>query len=248
MRVPALVEIDSDGGRAGVAPGDPRLLEIAEVLGDSLHGVMTHAGRSYNCSSVEGIREVAERERAAVVGSATALRSLGRACPIVSVGSTPTATFADSFAGVTEARTGVYMFNDLVMAGLGVCGVEDIAISVLATVIGHRRDENWILVDAGWTALSRDRGTASHKVDQGYGLVCDVSGRPVGDLIVVEANQEHGIVARRDHGPLAFHDYPIGSQLRILPNHACATAAMHSEYHVLRKGMPTDTWERFGGW
>jgi D-serine deaminase-like pyridoxal phosphate-dependent protein len=248
VRVPTLIEIDSDGHRAGIPPGDPRLAEVAATLGDSLRGVMTHAGDSYNCASPEAIRAVAERERASVADSADALRRLGHACPVVSVGSTPTATFAESFAGVTEVRTGVYVFHDLVMAGLGVCGVEDIAISVIASVIGHRRDKNWILTDAGWMAMSRDRGTANQKVDQGYGLVCDAAGGPIDDLIVADANQEQGIIARRDGGPIDLSRFPIGSQLRILPNHACATAAQHAEYHVLRNGKPAETWERFGGW
>ena len=152
------------------------------------------------------------------------------------------------FAGVTEVRIGVYVFHDLVMAGLGVCRVEDIAISVLGSVIGHQREKNWILTDAGWMALSRDRGTAKQKVDQGYGLVCDINGRPVDDLIVVDANQEHGIVARRGGGDIDFARFPVGTLLRILPNHACATAAQHAEYRVLRKGVPSETWERFGGW
>jgi D-serine deaminase-like pyridoxal phosphate-dependent protein len=248
VRIPTLIEIDSDGHRAGIPPGDRRLGEVAETLGDSLLGVMTHAGDSYNCSSTDAIRAVAERERQAVVDSASDLRAYGHACPVVSVGSTPTATFAESFAGVTEVRTGVYVFHDLVMAGLGVCRIEDIAISVLATVIGHQRDKNWIITDAGWMALSRDRGTASQKVDQGYGLVCDGSGKPIDDLVVADANQEHGIVARRGGGFIDLTRFPIGSQLRILPNHACATAAQHAEYQVLRGGRPAETWERFGGW
>jgi D-serine deaminase-like pyridoxal phosphate-dependent protein len=248
VRIPALIEIDSDGHRAGIPPGDPRLAEVAAALGDSLHGVMTHAGGSYTCASPEAIRAAAERERASVVESAAALRRLGHACPVVSVGSTPTATFAESFAGVTEVRTGVYVFHDLVMAGLGVCGVEDIAISVLASVIGQQSEKNWVLVDAGWTAMSRDRGTASQKVDQGYGLVCDAAGRPIDDLILADANQEHGIIARRDGGSIDLSRFPIGSQLRILPNHACATAAQHAEYQVLKGGKPAQTWERFGGW
>lgn len=248
VRVPTLVEIDSDGHRAGIAPGAPELFEVAEVLGDSLAGVMTHAGDSYNCTSVDAIREVASRERKAVVSSAMALRSRGHAAPVVSVGSTPTATFADSFAGVSEVRTGVYVFQDLVMAGLGVCSVDDIALSVLASVIGHQRDKNWIITDAGWMAMSRDRGTQKQAMDQGYGLVCDEAGRPIDDLIVVDANQEHGIVARRDGGAIDFARFPVGSRLRVLPNHACATAAQHSEYHVLRDGKPVETWERFNGW
>jgi D-serine deaminase-like pyridoxal phosphate-dependent protein len=164
------------------------------------------------------------------------------------VGSTPTATFADSFDGVTEVRTGVYMFQDLVMAGLGVCAVADIAISVLGTVIGHQREKNWVLTDAGWMALSRDRGTAKQKVDQGYGVVCDALGQPLEDLIVLDANQEHGIVARRGGGPIDFSRFPMGTRLRILPNHACATAAQHCEYQVLRDGQPVEVWERFNGW
>jgi D-serine deaminase-like pyridoxal phosphate-dependent protein len=247
-RIPALVEIDSDGHRAGVRPGDSALLAIAEALGGSLQGVMTHAGDSYNCASVEAITAVAAREREAVVASAAALRARGHPCPVVSVGSTPTARFAESFAGVSEVRIGVYVFHDLVMAGLGVCALDDIAVSVLATVIGQQREKNWLITDAGWMALSRDRGTASQSVDQGYGVVCDASGAPLDDLIVVDANQEHGIVARRDGGAIDFARYPVGARLRILPNHACATAAQHTEYQVLRGNAPVDVWERFGGW
>ncbi len=248
VRIPAMIEIDSDGHRAGVPPHSTRLLEVAEALGPALLGVMTHAGESYNCTSVDAIQAMATREREAVVQSASALRTLGHACPVVSVGSTPTVTFATSFDGVTEVRTGVYMFNDLVMAGLGVCGVDDIAISVLGTVIGHQPERHWIITDAGWMALSRDRGTAKQKIDQGYGLVCDARGAPVDDLIVVDANQEHGIIARRDGGKVDLARHPVGSLLRILPNHACATAAQHAEYHVLRDNVPLETWDRFNGW
>ena len=67
---------------------------------------------------------------------------------------------------------------------------------MLATVIGHQREKGWIITDGGWMALSRDRGTARQAVDQGYGLVCDEDGRVIGDLIVSDANQEHGIVSR----------------------------------------------------
>jgi D-serine deaminase-like pyridoxal phosphate-dependent protein len=145
-------------------------------------------------------------------------------------------------------RVGVYVFHDLVMAGLGVCALDDIALSVLGSVIGHQRDKGWVITDAGWMALSRDRGTANQAVDQGYGVVCDASGAPIEDLIVADANQEHGIIARRGGGPLDGSRFPVGSLVRILPNHACATAAQHAEYKVLRKSRPMEIWERFGGW
>jgi D-serine deaminase-like pyridoxal phosphate-dependent protein len=249
--IPVLIEIDCDGHRAGVKPGHPVLADIAKVLakGARPRGVMTHAGDSYNCRTTQAIADMAEQERGAVVKSAAVLRSAGYACPVVSVGSTPTATFARSLEGVTEVRAGVFVFHDLVMAGLGVCHVEDIAISVLATVIGHQREKGWIITDGGWMAMSRDRGTARQALDQGYGLVCDESGRPIDDLVVSDANQEHGIVSGRGSVPVDVSRYPVGTRLRILPNHACATAAQHDAYHVVR-GSPEviARWPRFGGW
>lgn len=234
---PVLIEIDSDGRRAGVAPGDtPRLHAIAEALagGAELRGVMTHCGGSYAAQSPSELVEHAEAERSAAVQAAEALRAAGHPCPVVSVGSTPTALFAADLAGVTEVRAGVYVFNDLVMADLGVCQPEDIAISVLTSVIGHQAERGRILVDAGWMALSRDLGQNTH----GYGMV---AGQP--DLIVVSANQEHGILASRSGAPVDLSALPIGSRLRILPNHACATAAQHDRYH-----LPDTVWARFGGW
>ena len=253
MRFPALIEIDSDGHRSGIQPGDPALLDIGSRLqgraGTELRGVMTHAGDSYNCTSSDAIRRLAERERSAVVQCADALKGAGLPCPTVSVGSTPTATFAERMDGVTEVRAGVYMFFDLVMAGLGVCSLDDIAVSVLTSVIGHQAERNWIITDAGWMALSRDRGTAKQRVDQGYGVVCDLAGRPIDDLIVADTNQEHGIIANRNGRPVDLERFPVGTLLRILPNHACATAAQHPRYHVIA-GEPVveAVWPRFSGW
>lgn len=251
--IPALIEIDCDGHRSGVLPTDaPRLAAIGRALeeGAALRGVMTHAGESYAARSPEALRRAAEGERRAVVEAAGLLRGAGLPCPVVSLGSTPTAFAAEDLSGVTEVRAGVYVFFDLVMAGIGVCGIGDIALSVLATVIGHQREKGWVLVDAGWMALSRDRGTARQAVDQGYGLVCDLAGRPYDDLLVVDANQEHGIVALRPGARGRLPDLAIGDRIRILPNHACATGAQHGAYHVVRGASPAvaAVWDRFGGW
>ncbi|KLU38106.1 alanine racemase [Massilia sp. WF1] len=245
-----LLEIDCDGHRSGLAPDSPLIVAIAMELrrgGIELKGVMTHAGKSYNSKSVAEIKACARQERDAVLLAAKTLRETGFAAPVVSVGSTPTALFAEDLSGVTEVRAGVFVFFDLVMAGLGVCELDDIAVSVLTTVIGHQAEKGWTIVDAGWMALSRDRGTASQAVDQGYGVVCDVHGVPSPDMIVVAANQEHGIVAARDGG-VSGAALPIGTQLRILPNHACATAAQHAGYHVTGGEGPEAYWPRFGGW
>lgn len=252
--IPALIEIDCDGHRSGVRPEQTALLtEIGRILdaGKSLlQGVLTHAGASYGECTPEALARCANEERDAAVQAANALRSAGLPCYVVSVGSTPTAHFSKDLTGVTEVRAGVFVFFDLVMAGIGVCGVEDIALSVLTTVIGHQPEKGWVLVDAGWMAMSRDRGTAKQAVDQGYGVVCDINGVPIPDLIVVDANQEHGVVALRSGSNESLPHFPIGTRLRILPNHACATSAQHSEYKVVdgETEKVIARWPRFYGW
>ena len=250
--IPVLIEIDSDGHRSGVQPGDPILVELGRTLqagGAVLRGVMTHAGASYDSRGVPALEAIAEQERAAAVRSAEVLRAGGFPCPIVSVGSTPTAHFAKRLDGVTEVRAGVFVFFDLVQAGIGVCTPDDIAVSVLATVIGHQKDKGWILTDGGWMAMSRDRGTAKQAIDWGYGMVCDVAGRPLQDLMMIDASQEHGILALRAGSAATLPNLPVGAHVRILPNHACATGAQYDRYHVVEGGQAVVAeWPRFGGW
>ncbi len=248
-----LIEIDTDAHRAGIAPGDAaQLRAVAAALRHPqlrLQGVLTHLGASYDCRSPAALQAAAERERAGAVLAAGHLRAAGHAAPVVSVGSTPTALFAQDLSGVTEVRAGVYVFQDLVMAGLGVCAPQDIAVSVLTSVIGHQRAKGWTLVDAGWMALSRDRGTAVQPVDQGYGLVCDAAGRVLDDYIVAAVNQEHGTITHRSGDPARGLDLPVGTLLRILPNHACATCAQFDAYQVIdAAGQLQARWPRFGGW
>lgn len=247
----AMIEIDTDGHRAGIAPEAPLLLDVARTLhagGAVLVGVMTHAGASYDCRTPEALQAMAEQERSRCVAAAERIRAAGLPCREVSVGSTPTALSARHLQGVTEVRAGVYAFNDLVMHGVGVCGLDDIALSVLTTVIGHHGE--WMLVDAGWMAMSRDRGTAGHAQDFGYGAVCTEAGTPIEGLVMASANQEHGLVQWRtgfDGGSLEQR-FPLGTRLRVLPNHACATAAQFQHYEVLGADGTLQRWPRFNGW
>jgi len=120
---------------------------------------------------------------------------------------------------------------------------------VLTTVIGHQHDRGWVIVDAGWMAMSRDRGTARQSHDYGYGVVCDLEGYPIKEgLVMIAANQEHGILAAPAANVLSLGErFPIGARLRILPNHACATGAQFSRYHAVADDG-TETWIRFNGW
>lgn len=119
---------------------------------------------------------------------------------------------------------------------------------MLVTVTGYQRDRQWLITDGGWMAMSRDRGTAEQDYDYGYGAVLDTQGRPL-PLLMTSANQEHGIVSPAEPGTeIDFGQFPLGSQLRILPNHACATAAQFDHFEVLEQSQCVGQWSRSGGW
>lgn len=88
-------------------------------------------------------------------------------------------------------------------------------------------------------------GTAKQPVDQGYGLVCTLDGEPLEDVIVSDTHQEHGIVTHRSGDPQRMPELSVGTLVRILPNHACATAAQFGQYHVLGSGREIKArWQR----
>ena len=243
----ALVEVDSGEHRGGGAPDSPRLLETAARLGPALRGVMTHGGHSYAGRTAPEMEAVAEQEREAAVGAAERLRAAGHTVGIVSVGSSPTALHARHLQGVTEVRAGVYMFGDLFQASIGTYGQDDIALTVLAAVIGLRPAEHHLLVDAGGLALSKDRSTQP-TTDLGFGLVLDAAARPAfGRSVVAQAYQEHGVVALDAAVP--FPDLRVGDLVRVAPNHACMTAAAHDRYWVVDgSDKVVAEWPRVNGW
>jgi len=142
-------------------------------------------------------------------------------------------------------RAGVYMFGDLFQAEIFTHAIEDIAVTVLTSVIGRRPGK--LLVDAGGLALSKDRSTEAVARDFGFGLVLDRMGqRTLGEAIVRRAYQEHGVVELDGARPVAL---AIGGRLRVAPNHTCMTAAAHDRYYVVDGGEEVvAVWPRVNGW
>lgn len=242
-----LIEIDCGDNRAGVDANGQELLEIAQALEGKLAGVTTHAGHSYGCRSVECVRGIAETERLSAVTAASRLRDAPFACDVVSVGSTPTMTHAENLDGVTEARPGVYMFQDLFQAEIGSCEKSDIAVTVLASVIGHNTYAKRILIDAGAIALSKDRSTQATEHDAGFGEIRDIdNANAFGKCIIERAYQEHGAATVSNR---AIAQLSIGDRVRVLPNHACLTASTHDRYYVVDGNHDVvDVWDRVNGW
>ncbi len=247
-----LVEVDCGEHRSGVAPASDELAAVAGAIADAaphltLAGVLTHAGHSYALDDVAALRALAETERAAAVHSAGRLRAAGHLCPVVSIGSTPTVFHAEHLRDVTEARAGIYLFCDLAQLSRHICTEADLAVSVLATVIGHQRRGPNLVLDAGALALSKDLSANRFLPDAHFGWVCDAATlERYPGLSVVTVHQEHGAVPVPDES--WFARLPVGSPVRILPNHACLTCAAYPAYDVIADGQVVDRWARTGGW
>jgi D-serine deaminase-like pyridoxal phosphate-dependent protein len=246
-----LIEIDCGEHRSGLPAGSPEIVALARAItqgpGLRLRGVMTHAGHSYGPSDPADVVPIAAAERDAAVNAAIAIRAAGLSCATVSIGSTPTVLYADHLRGVTEVRAGIYMLWDLAQLSRKVCRIEDIAVSVLASVIGHNRAGRSLILDAGALALSKDIGANRYLPDAGYGYVCDVrTAARLGKLSVDAVHQEHGTVTIDDEAWFAL--LPVGSLVRVLPNHACITCAGYDMFDVVRGEQVIARFPRINGW
>lgn len=252
-RYEVMLEVDCGDHRTGMAPGDAELLKAARTLHAAadidLVGLLTHGGHSYGCRTANAIAKVADDERNALLAAQAELRSAGIDAACLSSGSTPTAVLGNNYDGLTELRPGVYLVGDLFQMQLGVCHFEDIAVSVLATIIAVDPARNRLVIDAGALALSKDRSTADAPVDFGFGMVVDEFGRAPGMLMtVVGVSQEHGVVTA--DGDIDYGRWAVGGRVRVLPNHACMTAASYDRYLVTDEDGATivDEWHKASGW
>jgi len=246
-----LIEIDSGDARTGLLPGDDSLIEIGKILDGApsaeLMGVLTHGGHSYGAEDIDGIKKIAEDERDAVVKAAVRLRKVGLPCSTVSAGSTPTAVHGENYDGLTEMRPGVFVFFDLDQLARDACSREDLALSVLASVVSHNRHIGQIVIDAGALALSKDFSANVRWPQVGYGTICDPESlNPIEGLNVAKVSQEHGVIPVNDESD--YMRLPVGSKVRVLPNHACITAAAYDCYHVIEGTQVVDQWDRVNGW
>ncbi|MEM9300798.1 MAG: alanine racemase [Pseudomonadota bacterium] len=244
------VEIDSGEHRTGLAWDDPLVRTTAGVIHAhpalELAGVLTHGGHAYGSFDPVEIARIAEEERLAVVRAAGRLREAGLPCDVVSAGSTPTAIHGRRFDGLTEFRPGVYTLFDLAQVARHCCRIEDIAVAVLTTVLSRQPRHDRAIVDAGALAVSKDLSAAGALPDTGYGwLVARDGNTRVGNLHLEQLDQEHGYATG---SPEDLDSLRPLQRLRVLPNHACITAACHDAFWVVSGGQVVDRWPRVSGW
>ncbi|MGD8328766.1 MAG: alanine racemase [Acidobacteriota bacterium] len=227
------IKVDCGYHRAGLDPESDELIALAasieQASGLQFAGILTHSGHAYHVFGDDARRAVAEQERDIMVAAADRLRVQGIEVPDVSVGSTPATTAARSLTGITEVRPGNYVFYDYTQWALGSCVATDVAVSVLASVVSRMPDHS--VVDAGALAMSHDPGPEQQSRHMGPVLRDDGTLDP--ELTLLSVSQEHGIINR----PL-----PVGTRLRIMPNHSCLTVACFDEYNVIREDDVIDRW------
>ena len=248
IRLPVLLEIDCGGGRSGIDPASDIAQVLVRRLADSdaieFRGLLTHAGHAYRARSRSEVYEIACEERDLMTAFAAEIRDLGIGLPEVSVGSTPTLRAIDDLTGVTEARPGNYLFFDAIQAAIGSCDLDDVAFSVLTTVISVDIEQGRAVVDAGALALSMDPGPIHINPECGFGLPVTLEDQhPLPGLRLAALTQEHGTLIGR--GVEALHP---GTRIRIVPNHSCLSASCFDHYQVLRGTEIVDEWHPVRGW
>jgi D-serine deaminase-like pyridoxal phosphate-dependent protein len=129
-----------------------------------------------------------------------------------------------SMAVDVARRLGV--FNDLMQLEWGVVTEDEVALSILATVVSRRGPR--VTVDAGSKTLSGDFKLAD---DEGP-VVARGLGR---DIVIERMNEEHGI--GRSSEPLE-----IGDRVLLTPVHVCTCVNLSDAMAVVRDGKVEAIW------
>jgi D-serine deaminase-like pyridoxal phosphate-dependent protein len=219
-----LVEVDSGHHRTGVVPS--RAGEVAAAAaraGLGVRGVFTFPGHGYGVGSAA---EAATDESTSLSQAASAVRSAGLQVDVLSGGSTPTASLADTSV-LTELRPGVYVFNDAQQLELGSCAAGEVALTTAATVISRGPDR--VVLDAGSKVLGADRpGWVT-----GFGRLLDHL-----DARITALSEHHATVEFRPGSVLP----ELGSAVRVVPNHVCNAVNLADELVVVSEGSVVDRW------
>jgi D-serine deaminase-like pyridoxal phosphate-dependent protein len=213
-----LVECNTGADRCGVAtPQDAAALArlIANAAGLHFAGLMTYP-------PANGAAQV----QAFMTQAKALIMANGLAVEVISSGGTPSMMQAGDAPVATEYRPGTYVYNDRSLVARGVCGWDDCALTVLATVVSVP-SPNRAIIDAGSKALTSDLLGLT-----GYGHVL---GRP--DIAIDQLSEEHGRLIST--GPIGL---AVGDRLRVVPNHACVVSNLFDAVHVLEGGKPAAIW------
>lgn len=247
MTIEILLKVHCGYHRTGVDPRNPSSIKLASKIDNSkfldFKGILTHAGHSYDATSIEQIKEVAIQEQKVMIDFSEKLEKENSELKpeVVSIGSTPTIELTDRFMeGITEIRPGSYVFHDYTQIMLGCCKISDCALTTYSKIIG--KYENYLVTDAGATALSKDLGPTHLEATTSFGKIYSNYDRQELDpnLHIYSLSQEHGKV--KFLNPSDARKLRVNDSLRILPNHSCLTANLHDCYYIVENDRVIHKW------
>jgi len=217
-----MIELDSGHHRSGAAPDQAAGIAVAaRDEGLRVAGVFTFPGHSYGPGASAG---AVDDESRVLEQASRALQAAGFVDLELSGGSTPTA-YAPGAGVATEVRPGVYVFNDAQQLEMGHCGVDEIALTVAATVVSRRaggQSGGQVVLDAGTKVLGGDRPAWA----SGFARILGHPGARVTAL-----SEHHGTVVFPDGSPLPAH----GEQLQVIPNHVCLVPNLVDSVTVVQR-------------
>jgi len=150
------------------------------------------------------------------------IRARGLEVEVVSAGGTPAMWASGELRPlVTEYRVGTYAFHDRATVAAGAAELDDVALTVHATVVSRPAPGRAVL-DSGSKALTSDPGP-----DDGlFGTILEAPGARI-----VKLNEEHAYVELGDE------QLDVGQRVRVIPNHACVVANLYDELVVFGDGQ-----------
>ncbi len=223
------IEIDTGYGRSGIFYKERDLINnILQKVDETEHltftGFLSHTGNSYqslNAKKGKGIFEEARKNMEELK------KEYQERYPelILSMGDTPSSTFADKFDGIDEWRPGNFIFYDFMQFALGACAEVEIAVRVKCPVIGIYPKRKEIAIYGGGVHLSKD--SIKYKGNTIYGWAHYEHEDIKDGFPIVSLSQEHGIISVSEE---FIERVKIGDILDIIPIHSCMTADLNAYY------------------
>ncbi len=219
-----LIEVDGGLNRGGVKPMEPTLefaMKVKDLKGLKIRGLMYYGGLIYDSRTIDEVKDACRRERDDLVNTAALLKNHGFSMEILSAGSSFSGKFPELLQGITEIRSGHYIFNDCGQLDIGLAAPEDCALTVISTVVA-KPDDQVVICDVGTKSLTSD--TCHHR--PGYGYIVEYP-----DLEIYALNEEHAFVRSTGKNPLE-----VGDKISIIPNHACVVTNLAEKVYGFRGG------------
>ncbi len=236
------IEIDTSYSRSGVAYHHTQQInEILELINQSplMHfiGFLSHSGNTYDVDQAEEIAKIFELSKERML---TLKNKYSTQYPqlIISMGDTPSASFAQNFEGVDEWRPGNFVFYDLMQLQKGVCQNQEIALKLSCPVIGIYPERGEFVIYGGAVHLSKE--SIEYKNQKVFGLLVTHNNRELDHGFPVHRlSQEHGIITAAKS---FLKTLKIGDLVEIVPVHSCLTADLHSHY-LCEDGVVLEKWK-----